>query len=356
MAGESRTDDVRVGLIGYGFAGVVFHGPLIEATPGIRMAVVVTSDAGRAEQARQAHPGVRVVASADELWARPGDVDVVVVATANRAHVSLARAAIAAGLPVVVEKPMAATADEARALVAEARARGVLLTVFQNRRWDGDFLTVTRLLAEGRLGRPLRFESRFDRWRLHPKGGWRDRGGADEAGGLLYDIGSHLIDQALQLFGPAAHVYAELDQRRSGVEVDDDVCVAITHRSGVRSQLYMSVVNAQPGLRMRVLGSEAAYVKDGLDVQENALKAGGVPGSAGWGEEPSDRWGLVGAADVVDRVRTEPGAYQRFYEGLVAALRRGAPPPVDPNDAVAALEVIDAARVSAREASVVTLA
>jgi len=278
-----------------------------------------------------------------------------VVAAPNRAHAPLARAAIKAGLAVVVDKPLAANAAEGRELAREARERGVMLTVFQNRRWDGDFLTVQRLLTDQALGRVLRFESRFERWQPELSGGWRELATPEEAGGLLFDLGSHLVDQALALFGPARQVYAELDARRPGAQVDDDSFVPLTHDAGVRSHLWMSAVSAQFGPRLRVLGDRAAYVKYGLDVQEESLSEGLKPGEPGWGEEPEERWGLLGVGENVQRVRTEPGAYQRFYEGVAAALREGAPPPVDPTEAVTALEALDAARVSAREARVVEI-
>ena len=230
-----------------------------------------------------------------------------------------------------------------------------MLTVFQNRRWDGDFLTVQRLLSEGALGEPLRFESRFERWRPVPKGGWREKGAPEEAGGLLYDLGSHLIDQALVLFGLASHVYAELDRRRPDVEVDDDAFVALTHTNGVRSHLFMSVVAAQLGPRFRVLGTRAAYVKHGLDVQEASLRSNPRVDSTGFGEDPRDAWGILGQGDETRPVPTEVGGYQRFYEGVVTALRGSAPPPVDPADAVAALEIIEAAQRSAEQRSIVTV-
>jgi predicted dehydrogenase len=178
-----------------------------------------------------------------------------VVAAPNRAHVPLARTAIDLGKAVVVDKPLALTAAEGRALVDAARARGVLLTVFQNRRWDGDLLTVRRLLTEGALGDVYRFESRFERWRPTPKPGWRESGAPEEGGGVLVDLGSHLVDQAASCSGPVSQVYAELDRRRPGVQVDDDAFVALTHASGVRSHLWMSAVAAQLGPRLRVLGA-----------------------------------------------------------------------------------------------------
>jgi len=182
-----------------------------------------------------------------------------------------------------------------------------------------------------------------------PKGGWRERGEPEEAGGLLFDLGSHLIDQALQLFGPAANVYAELDRRRPGAEVDDDAFVALTHKSGVRSHLWMSAVAAQPGPRFRVIFSRGAYTKFGLDVQEDALRSGARPDRPGWGEEPQDRWGMLTTAAGVEAVPTEAGAYQEFYRRLVESLRGAGPIPVDPMDAVATLDVIERALISSPE-------
>ncbi|GGO26948.1 oxidoreductase [Microbispora rosea subsp. aerata] len=366
----SALSDIRVGLAGFGPAGSFFHAPLIAATPGLRLAAVVTRDPARAERVRAGYPGADVVASADDLWDR---CDLVVIATPNRTHVPLATDALKAGLPVVVDKPLAGTAEEARTLVRLARDRGLMLTVFQNRRWDGDFLTLRRLLPE--LGEVHRFESRFERWRPVPKGGWRESGGPEEIGGTLYDLGSHLVDQALRLFGPVSHVYAQTDVRRAGVRNDDDAFIALTHRNGTRSHLWMSAVAANLGPRFRVLGSRAAYVKWGLDPQEDALRAGGRPGAgdfgpaegagagsregrgegAGWGVEPSERWGTLGTEGDARPVRTEPGAYQRFYEGVVACLRDGAAPPVDPDDAVEAIAVLEAAVLSAARGQVVTL-
>jgi predicted dehydrogenase len=336
----------RVALLGYGLAGSVFHAPFIATTEGLELAVVVTGNDERKAQVQSEHPGVTVLPSADEVWERAGELDLVVVATPNRTHVSLAQAALDTGLPVVVDKPFARDAAEGRALVEAAGERGLLLTVFQNRRWDGDFLTLRRLLDEGRLGRVHRFESRFERWRPQVGSGWRERAGAEEGGGLLLDLGSHLVDQALELFGPVRDVYAELDVRRAGAEVDDDDFLALEHESGVRSQLWLSALAADRGPRFRVLGNRAAFVKHGLDVQEEQLRAGRSPTDAEWGEEPQERWGRLVVGEEVREVRTEPGSYGSFYAGVAKTLRDGAPPPVDPRDSVAVLEVLDAARGS----------
>jgi scyllo-inositol 2-dehydrogenase (NADP+) len=348
-----RGEPLRVGLIGYGLAGAAFHAPLLVTTPGVRLAAIVTRDPARRAQAAREYPGVALVDDATALLARR-DVDLVVVATPNRTHVPLALATLEAGMPVVVDKPLAATAAEARLLREEARRRGAWLTVFQNRRWDGDFLTIRRLLAEGALGAPLRLESRFERWRPTPKPGWRERGDPAEGGGILLDLGSHLVDQALVLFGAAARVSAEIDRRRPGVEVEDDVFVAIEHASGVRSHIHLSAVAAQPAPRFRLLGSVAGYVKHGLDVQEEALRAGARPGD-GWGEEPESRWGRLGVGEETRAVRTEPGDYRRFYADVATSLREGAAPPVDPAESIAALELLEGARRAATERTVVAI-
>jgi predicted dehydrogenase len=338
----------RVALLGYGLAGSVFHAPFIATTPGLRLAVVVTGNEERRAQALREHPDVVVLSTADEVWDRAAELDLVVVATPNSSHVPLAQDALDAGLPVVVDKPLARTAVEGRALVETARDRGVMLTVFQNRRWDGDFLTLRRLLDQGRLGRVHRFESRFERWRPQPGGGWRERAGAEEGGGLLYDLGSHLVDQALQLFGGVRDVYAELDVRREGAQVDDDDFLALEHESGVRSHLWMSALAADRSPRFRVLGDRAAFVKQGLDVQEEALRAGHSPAEPAWGEEPRELWGRLVVDGEAHEVRTEAGSYGSFYAGVAQSLHDSAPPPVDPSDAVAALEVLDAARAGTR--------
>jgi scyllo-inositol 2-dehydrogenase (NADP+) len=339
----------RVALLGYGLAGSVFHAPFIATTAGLELAVVVTGDDTRKARALAEHPGVTVLPTSDELWNRAGELDLVVVATPNRSHVSLALAALDAGLPVVVDKPFARTAAEGQALVEVANERGLMITVFQNRRWDGDFLTLRRLLDEGRLGSVHRFESRFEGWQLRPGHGWRERGEAVEGGGLLLDLGSHLVDQALQLFGPLREVYSELDVRRAGAEVDDDDFLALEHESGVRSHLWMSVLAAERGPRFRALGNRAAFIKHGLDIQEEALRAGASPTDASFGEEPRERWGWLVTNGEVEEVPTAQGSYGSFYAGVAASLRESVPPPVDPRDAVAVLEVLDTARAKAAE-------
>jgi scyllo-inositol 2-dehydrogenase (NADP+) len=332
-------------VIGYGLAGRTFHAPLIAATVGLDVAAIVTANPERAGQARDEHPGAAVLGSVDELWER--DVDLVVVASVNASHVPLARAALERGLAVVVDKPLAPAAAEAAEVVDLAAERGLLLTVFQNRRWDSDVLTLGRLIADGSLGDVLRFESRFERWRPQPRpGAWRETTPAARGGGVLLDLGTHLVDQAVWLFGPVASVHGEVDSRREGA-ADDDAFIALRHESGVISHLWASAVAAAPGPRLRVLGSAGAFVLDEVDSQEDALRAGRLPSAnGGWGEEPSSRWGRLVRGDDGEPVASERGDWPAFYAGVEASLRSGSPPPVDPRDAVAVLELLERARAA----------
>ncbi|GLY79455.1 Gfo/Idh/MocA family oxidoreductase [Actinoallomurus iriomotensis] len=330
-------DTLRVALIGYGTGGAVFHAPLISAAPDLELAAVVTANPERRESVRDRYPDTEILDGTDPVWA--GGYDLVVVTTPNRSHVPLARAALDAGLPVVVDKPVAPTAAEARSL-----AGGPLVIPFHNRRWDGDFRTVARLCSAGTLGRVLRFESRFTRWRPQIKPGWKETADPAAAGGVLYDLGAHLIDQAITLFGPpASEVYAEVDVRRPGAEAADDAFVALTHANGVRSHLWMSAISAELGPRFRVLGDRAAYTTYGLDGQEAQLRDGLTPDDQGFGVTPPEAYGLLGTPGRTRPHVTEHGRYQDFYPAVAAAIRGEAPPPVTLDDAVAGLEVIEAA-------------
>ncbi|MFF9651460.1 Gfo/Idh/MocA family oxidoreductase [Streptomyces sp. NPDC014622] len=361
VVSETFPPALRVGLIGYGLAGSVFHAPLIAAAEGLVLDTVVTSDEERRARARAEFPAARLAASPEELWQRADELDLVVIASPNRTHVPLATTAIEAGLPVVVDKPIAGTATEARRLATLARERGLLLSVFQNRRWDNDFRTLARLLADGELGTVQRFESRFERWRPQLKGGWRESGDPQEIGGLLYDLGSHVVDQALVLFGPVVRVYAESDVRRPGAAADDDTFLALTHANRVRSHLYVSATAAQLGPRFRVLGTAAGYVKYGLDPQEAALRTGARPADGRpWGEEPESLWGRIGSGESPltgggAPVPTVPGDYRAYYAAVTDALRGRGDNPVTALQAAATLDVLEAARRSAREGVTVSL-
>jgi predicted dehydrogenase len=346
------TAQLRVALLGYGLAGRVFHAPLIGAEPSLRLVTVVTGDPARAARARADHPRAVVVPHADEVWRAADEHDVVVVATANVAHRSQAEAALRHGLHVVVDKPVAADAPAAQALADLAGHVGRQLHVFQNRRWDSDMRTVRSLLEDGRLGHVHRFESRLERWRPEPSRAWRESADPAQGGGLLLDLGSHLVDQALMLLGPAASVYAETGRLRDPDGAEDDVFVAIRHAHGAVSHVWASAVAAQPGPRMRVLGSQGTFVVEHPDSQEERLAAGDRPGER-WGTEPEQHWGRLYPSGEV--VPTLPGAWPEFYRGVSACIRGQGPPPVEPASVLAAMRVLDAARASASSGQVVRL-
>jgi predicted dehydrogenase len=277
----------------------------------------------------------------DQLWQLAGQLDLVVIAAPPAAHVPLAHAALDHGLAVVVDKPLAVSAAQARDLVDRAEALDVPLTVFQNRRWDGDFLTVRRLITDGALGDVRRLESRFEWWKPEEGKRWKARATPAEGGGILFDLGAHLVDQAVQLFGPVEDVHAELAQHRAGVGAEDDAFVSLLHTSGTRSQLWMNAMAAQAGPRFHILGSTSGYTTWGLDGQEAALKRGALPTDEGFGVAPESTWGVVGRDGSLEHIPTERGDYAAFYDRLARSLLDGAPLPVDPRDAVDVIALIE---------------
>jgi scyllo-inositol 2-dehydrogenase (NADP+) len=332
---------IRTGVIGFGTAGRVFHAPFLGTNPEYSLDVVVTANAERKEKANRLHPEARVVPEPADLFAAAADLDLVVIGSPSGTHVEMAHAALDAGLAVVVDKPFSATAAEGQELIEKAERLNLPLTVFQNRRWDGDFLTLRSLLERGALGEVRRFESRFEWWKPEVATSWKTEATPAEGGGILFDLGAHLIDQALLLFGPVEDVYAEVATHRKGAAADDDTFVSLRHASGVRSHLWMNAMAAQAGPRFRVLGSSSAYTKWGLDGQEAALVAGAQPTDPGFGVEDEFTWGLLGAAGATQSVPTEPGRYSAFYSALADALLRGAPLPVDPADSVRVIGIIE---------------
>jgi predicted dehydrogenase len=340
-------EPVRFGLVGYGFGGRYFHAPLLAAAPECAFLGVVTTSAERRELLGREHPDAAAFGSLEELAA--AGAEAVSISTPADTHSALTDAALDLGLAVVCDKPFALDAAAAQGSVERAERAGLALSPYQNRRWDSDFLTVRSLVDAGTLGTVRRFESRFERFTPDP-------GPGASGGGTLLDFGAHLADQALVLLGPVAAVYAEWRVRESGL--DDDVFVALTHVSGATSHLYGSWSEGAPGDRFRVTGSSGSYVVGGpMDGQEAALLAGQTPATlgAGWGAEPPERYGRVQRGDAGEPVPTVPGAWDTFYPAFATAMRGAGDVPVDPWEAVASLTVLDAARRSATEGTVIHL-
>ena len=295
MVGLNRVG--RVALVGYGFGGSMFHAPFIAAEPRLELVVVVTGSPERQSDVSARYPETSVLSTFEELLACVDVADLVVVSTPNSTHRALAGALLATGRPVVVDKPVAPTASEVRRLAELAAATGTAVVPFQNRRWDGDFRTVVALLDSRAIGTLNAFESRLERWQPEVTTGsdrsWKRDPSPDAGTGILYDLGSHVIDQAVVLFGRPSSVYAEVATRRPGAGVDDDVFVALRYPGGPRVHLWTSAVAAERGPRFRLLGSDGAYLKFGTDPQEASLIAGHVPTEPNWGEEPAGSWGYL---------------------------------------------------------------
>jgi len=339
------TTATRIGLAGYGFGGRFFHAPLLAAAPGVRFVGVVTRSPDRRAALAHDHPDAAAFDSLADLAA--AGADAVAISTPAPTHIPLALEAIALGLAVVVDKPFALDAAQARTAVDAAERAGVALSVYQNRRWDSDLLTVRRLLERGELGDVTLFESAFERY------------AADEpvpaaGGGILRDFGSHLVDQALLLFGPVASVYGEV---RGARELDERFFAVLEHRNGMTTHLSGDWVQGAPGPRFRVRGSAGSYVVFGMDGQEAALVAGRSPATEGdqWGVEPPERWGRLQRGEASDPVPSERGRWDTYYPAFAEAVRGERAVPVDPRDAVAGLAVIEAIRESAEQRRTIEL-
>jgi len=337
-------EPLRVALLGYGLAGRVIHRPPLLTVPDLVISHVVTADPGRRREAAQDLPGAALVADAGALWLRADELDVVVVATGNAVHVEQAIAALDLGKAVVVDKPVALTAEGAVALAAHARRVDVPLSVFHNRRWDSDTLTAQALLASGRLGTVRRLESRFTRFRPQVQQCWREQAGS---GGVLLDLGTHLVDQAVLLLGPVVSVSADMAARREGASVDDDVLLVLRHVSGASSLLWCSAAAPWPGPRIVLQGSRAGWSKSDLDGQEDAARRGVPPAP----EPDGTVWDEAGPHPEPSL----PGDWAAFYRGFARAVRGEGPVPVEPDDAVGVLRVLEAARRSAETGQTVRL-
>ena len=339
--------DVRVALIGFGYAGRTFHAPLIAATSGLTLAVIGSR---QESSVRSAYPGAEIVA--DPLAAgRHRDVDLVVIATPNDTHAPLAEAALRTGKHVVVDKPFTITLAEARALAVSAAEVERLLSVFQNRRWDSDFLGIERELAAGRIGGVVEFRSEFSRYRPDVRDRWRERPGPGS--GMWYDLGPHLIDQALVLFGPPVTVHADLQvQRRGGSTVDWFQAVLGYGRR--RVTLVSSMLATDPATRFLARGTSGSLTKRGGDPQEAQLKAGQKPGSRGWGRDADPLLFVSAEGEPPAEIAAPVGNWLRYYAAMRDAIRGEGGLPVTPAQATTVMAVIEAGMQSAAEGRVIS--
>jgi predicted dehydrogenase len=346
MAATKKT--IRVALIGFGFVGKTFHAPLIQSVPGLELAVVSSR---HPDTVRRDVPGAQVLADPEGAATHP-DVDLVVIASPNETHVPLATVALNAGKHVVVDKPFTITLEEARGLGKLAQTRQRLLSVFQNRRWDSEFLGARAIIKEGRLGEVLHFESHIDRFRPEVQSRWREMAGP--GAGLWYDLGPHLVDQTLRLFGLPGKVDAKLVKQRPGAQTDDWFHVLLDYGS-LQAILHGSLVVAGGVPRMIIHGTRGTWLKYGLDTQEEQLRLGMVPGSDGWGEDPQHGLFYGGSDKKAIEVPLPKGDQRKYYFGIRHAILSGAPNPVTPAQAIAVMAVLETAIQSSESGQVLSL-
>jgi scyllo-inositol 2-dehydrogenase (NADP+) len=344
---------IRVGLIGFGFAGRVFHAPLLSSVDGLELAAVLERTANKAAER---YPGITVHRTLDAMLA-DASLGLIVVATPNGTHFGLAKQILGAGKNVVVDKPMALNSGEAAELIALAKKRGLLLAPYHNRRWDSDFLTIQKLIDEGSVGRLVSFESRLDRWRPAPltERLWKEN--AEAGGGLLLDLGPHLVDQALVLFGKPQAVSAEVVREKDGagaisVGVNDSFTIRLRY-PGVAVMLGANQLSLPAGPRFHLRGTKGSYWKNGVDPQEAALSKITRIDDPRWGEEIASNWGILHAdidgGSVSRPVPALPGDYRLFYSGIRDALLGKAPPPVSGMDGWRVARVLEYAMQSSAE-------
>lgn len=335
----------NVGLIGYGVGGAIFHAPMIAATPGLTLARIASRSADP-DELRRAYPDVTRDDTPQAMLDDPA-IDLVVVCTPNPSHYALAKAALLAGKNVVVDKPFVLSSAEGDELVALAREKGRLLSVYQNRRWDGDFLTLRQTVTSGELGPIHTYRAHFDRYAPQVKRSWKSE--PKPGSGVLWDLGSHLIDQVLQLFGLPQTVTAQVAIQREGAQVEDAFELVLDY--GIRKAvLHASALVRAPGPRYEVHGAQGSFLKYGVDTQEDTLKRGGHPGDAGWGHDLPANYATITGADGVSRtMETIPGDYRAYYCAIHHAMAQGGPVPVAAEDAVAVVRVIECAYRSHRE-------
>lgn len=353
---SSHSADVRVALVGFGSAGSIFHANLIASVPHLHLHTIVSS---KPQTVAAQWPTVQVVPTPQDAFANP-DIDLVVVATGNDSHYPLAQAAMLAGKHVVVDKPCTVTLQETQSLLALAREQQRILTVFQNRRWDADFLGLQQVLAQGTLGRITHFESHFDRYRPTVPDRWREK---DLPGsGLWFDLGAHLADQALALFGLPHDLLLDLGIQRDGAQVNDyfHAILRYPHLHDLRVVLHGSTLVAQPGPRFAVHGTHGSFVKYGLDTQENALKTGARPrwGDAAWGHDPVAAQLSVQSVQglLVHDMPMPHGNYPAYYAAVRDAVQGRGAAPVGPLEVERTMQILTLGEESFRRGAFVRVA
>lgn len=361
-----ETDEIGVAVIGFGLAGRVFHAPFVSAVPGLRLEAIVIRDQRKGDEAVKAYPGTRILRTVEEALGDPA-VQLIVVATPNETHFDLARQALLAGKHVVIDKPFASTSEEAVELKQLSEKQRLILSPFHNRRWDGDFLTVQKLLAadgEQGLGRLVTYESHFDRFRPLPRENtWKE--GASPSHGLLFDLAPHLLDQALTLFGAPQGITASVRKDRDLTQIEDAFDITLEYPR-LRAHCRSTMLAADPAPRFLLHGTGGSYKKYGLDPQEPALVAGAkVPrvGEGEWLAESEADWGTLTVAPnpaepahlTRTRVPTELGDYRLYYANIRDAVRGTAPLVVTPEDGVRTVKLMELARQSSRERRTLTV-
>jgi len=339
---------IEVGLIGFGLAGRAFHAPVIRAVPGLRLAAILLRSGN---EAAQKYTDVQIVRSLEELLALK-DIRLVVIATPNDTHFALAKQCLAAGKDVVVDKPFTTTLEEARTLVKFAQEAGRLITVYQNRRYDGDFQAIRKLVEEGTLGRIVRFETNYDRFRpLLKPAAWRESTRAGN--GILFDIGPHLIDHALVLFGLPEAVTADVRIEREGGVADDAFDIMLHYPGGMRAVLRSSILAAAPRTRFVLLGTKGSFVKQGVDPQEGNLRRGHIPAEGAWGAEPEENWGVLttpsGEGFAQRRIPSGNCDYRDYYANVRDALLGKAALAVTPEWSLDVMRLLELARESSKK-------
>ena len=343
MARLSPSPVLRVGLVGFGLSGRYLQAPFYRAHPGFAVRRVVTS---RAKELAEEFPHLKPTRGLEEVLADPS-IDLVSIATPNATHYEMARAALEADKHVLVDKPAAATAAELRELRDLAARRGRHLFVFQNRRWDSDFLTLRRILDGGELGTLVNYEARYDRWKPQPNAKpWKEVDGP--AAGMLYDLGAHIIDQAIVLFGRPREVSGKTWKQREGSRIYDAFDLALTYAEPLHVRLSCSLLVCEPTPRYTLHGRRGSYVKYGIDVQEDQLRAGIQPGAADFGREPTEQRGTLHRLDgegalLRSQEPTRAGNWIKLFEAMHRTVTRGDPPAVHLEDVILQLEIIEAA-------------